>query len=59
MAAVTSVARLTLGAGKRWRRVALVTHHTGLLDTGSVVVMLQEENIDVQVREYLTKNNQS
>ena len=51
MAAVTSVARMTLGAGRRGRRVALVTHHTGLLDTGSVVVMLQEENIDVQVRE--------
>ena len=48
MVAVTSVTKMTLGAG---RRVALVTHHTGLLDTGSVVVMLQEENIDVQVRE--------
>ena len=59
MAAVTSVTRMTLGAGGRGRRVALVTHHTGLLDTGSVVAKLQEENIALQVRIYLTKNNQS
>ena len=55
MAAVTSVTRVTrvtLGAGGRGRRVALVTHHTGLLDTGSVVSQLQEENIAVQVRIY-------
>ena len=50
MAAMTSVNRVTLGAGGRGGRVALVTHHTGLLDTGSVVARLQEENIAVQVR---------
>ena len=55
MAAVTRVTTLTMedGVGRRRRRVALVTHHTGLLDTGSVLAQLQEENMDVQVKIYI------
>ena len=50
MAAVISVTRLTMERVRRAeRRAALVTHHSGLLDSGSVLAKLQEENIDVQV----------
>ena len=54
MAAVTRVTKLTIGAGGRRGRVALVTHHTGLLDTGSVLAQLQEENMAVQVKKKIS-----
>ena len=50
MAAVISVTKVTMGPRGRDRRVALVTHHSGLLDTGSVVAQLQEDNMAVQVK---------
>ena len=50
MAAVISVTKVTMGLRGRDRRVALVTHHSGLLDTGSVVAQLQEDNMAVQVK---------
>jgi len=49
VAATISATKVTMGPRGGQRRVALVTHNSGLLDTDSVVTQLQEDNMTVQI----------
>ena len=61
MSAVMEVTRVVMRTNQRpvsrpirgQQSVALVTHHTGILDMSSLVSQLQEENLAVQVKRKL------